>query len=134
MSDFRLKRPSIISGLAVTLIGAVALYQAIGLNFGNWASVGAGALPTIVSVLIIGGGLAIISFGFLKNELPLSLPHGLVRASLGMFGAIIVFALTIKSLGMVPAVALCAFISSLAAVTVNWRHTFDLVLLLPLIA
>jgi hypothetical protein len=80
MSDFRLKRPSIISGLAVTLIGAVALYQAIGLSFGNWARVGAGAFPIIVSVLIIGGGLAIISLGFLKNELPLSLPHGLVRA------------------------------------------------------
>lgn len=134
MSQYLTGRPSLIAGFALIAIGAVALHQATGLEFGTWARVGAGAFPLIVSVLILLGGVAIVTFAFLPGEIALVLPPGLLRASAGMFGAIIVFALTIERLGLVPAVALCALISSLAAPKINWRHVIALGLLLPLAA
>lgn len=131
MLNFFRQRPSTLAGLALTAIGGVALLKALELDFGDWTSVGAGAFPTIVSVLVLVGGLTIISFGFRKGEVALSVPTGLLRASAGMFGGIIVFALTIEPFGLIPSVALCALVSSFATMRMNWRHTIALVLLLP---
>ncbi|MCR8724657.1 tripartite tricarboxylate transporter TctB family protein [Frigidibacter sp. ROC022] len=132
MRNFVRQHPSVLAGLAVTTIGVVALNQALSLDFGDLTRVGAGAFPTIVSILVLLGGVTIISFGFRKGEIALTVPPGLLRAAAGTFGGIIVFAFTIERLGLIPAVALCAFVSSIAAARINWRHTIALVLLLPL--
>ncbi|MBN9081464.1 MAG: tripartite tricarboxylate transporter TctB [Rhizobiales bacterium 62-17] len=102
-----------IAGLLFVLIGAAFLIGSYGLSFGTWRKIGPGGFPAMVSVALIGMGLfvAIKSLRTNGGE-PLSFQFGNIAV---IVASIVVFGLTVRGAGLLPAVLACSLVSALAS-------------------
>jgi len=100
-------------GLFLVLTGVVFASMAITkLPIGTAAQMGPGYYPILLSIVLVGLGTA-IAFGFGGESEDQGEMIG-VRSFLLVAGAPIIFALTIRSLGFLPATFLAVFAASLA--------------------
>lgn len=129
---FEIFQGNLVIGGVLSLIGAGALWTGLGYGMGSMMRVGAGAFPVVVSGLMLTCGLAVMAESLWGRGRAAVIPLGALRAGLGLVAAIATFALSIQSLGLLAAVALCVFFVSLAGQSVNWRHTLALMVVLPL--
>lgn len=99
-------------GLFLIAIAAVGYAGAFTLPFGQLSGIGSGLLPKVVAVMVAVFGAALVFRGLAAAGDRLE--RWAVRGPLLVLSAVLVFALTIRSLGLVVAGPLCFIISALA--------------------
>ncbi len=103
----------ILSGLVFVAFGLLFAGGATTYAIGSAARMGPGFYPLVVGVLLVGlGTVIVVRSGREADAEPLSQPAW--RAAAFILGAIMVFALTARGLGLVPSIFITASLSSLA--------------------
>lgn len=120
----QLERPrDVVSGLLVLGTGAAFLCFGRGLAIGTASRMGPGYFPVVLSLLMMGLGLAIVVNALRApagGSVALVLPW---RALVLVFGAIVFFAVTLKGLGLLVSLAISAFLTAWASRCANWRSS-----------
>lgn len=101
-------------GAGIFLIGlaAIGFIGAFTLPFGHLSGIGSGLLPKSVAVLVgIFGALLVLQSLLIEGD---RLERWGIRGPIFVIGAVILFALTIRTLGLVVAGPLCVVVSALA--------------------
>lgn len=99
---------SLVSGLALIALAAFALWAVSDLSQGTMRAMGPAMLPRVVAVAIGVCGLIFVGLGFLQKGEPL--PAWELRGPLIVGLGMVVFALTIRSLGFAVAAPLAMLI------------------------
>ena len=100
----------IIGGLMLLMVGIGAmLYASQVLHLGTLRRMGPGAFPMMVGAFVALTGLFILVPAFFRKGPGI---HINLRSLLCMLGAVLAFALTIRNLGLIPAVFAATFIAS----------------------
>ena len=102
----------LLAGLLLIGLAAVALFGTINLNSGQLSSMGPGMMPKITSIGLAIFGSVLIVQSFIAVGPALQAWNW--RGILFVFGAVLVFAATIRGLGLGVAGPLSVIISSLA--------------------
>ncbi|TPK33925.1 tripartite tricarboxylate transporter TctB family protein [Mesorhizobium sp. B2-5-3] len=122
-----------ISGTLVLATGAAFLYFGRGLTVGSASRMGPGYFPIVLSLLMVVLGLAII-VNALRSKSgageALTIPW---RALVLVLGSIMVFALTLKGLGLFISLALCILATTMASSYTKWIPSITLALVLSLV-
>jgi len=108
----------IVGGLALTALGVFAAVYAQEYEFGELNRMGPGYFPVALGVIVAVLGLVIAVPAFFRRGQPIHVEwktFALVMASL------VVFALTLKLLGLMVATVLAVIISSLADNDTRWK-------------
>lgn len=100
------------AGVFLLVIAGVAFFGSLGLNFGHGNSVGPGMMPRAMAVLIASFGALFIVQSLLADGSPLD--RWSIRGPLFVLGAALVFAWTIRPLGVIVAGPLAVMIASMA--------------------
>mgnify|MGYP005840120693 CR=1 FL=1 len=109
----KLNRQDVAAGLIFVAIGAWFAYHSLGLELGTPLRMGPGFFPLILALILVGLGIAIT---LRSVSAPAEAFHFVpVRGLVLILPPPIVFALTVRGLGLVPTTALVAFIASLAS-------------------
>jgi hypothetical protein len=110
--------------------GGLALWLGRDYAFGSLTAMGPGFLPRLLSfaLMLIGGGLMLRSLVIAGPALEPSA----IRPQLFVLAAIVVFALTIETLGLAPAVVLVTATAALAVRDIRAAETVALALVLAL--
>lgn len=100
----------LFSGLLLVLLGSGYLYTAFQYGLGTATRMGGGFFPMLIGIgmIIAGLGVAAQSFG---RVAPIALPDW--RPLLAVLAGILVFGLTIRRFGLLPAVALTTAVLTL---------------------
>jgi hypothetical protein len=94
-----------IGGALVAAMAVVAWVNARGLEFGSLAEIGPGLFPLALAVLLLALSLLLFGLGALQGSVEdLSVPGTeALRAIVGVVAALVVFSLTIRGTGVIPA-------------------------------
>jgi Tripartite tricarboxylate transporter TctB family len=111
----------VAAGLFLVFVAAIGLWQASSLPMGTLRAVGPGLLPMSLSVMLGALGVAIAGMGYLKPGQ--ALERWSLRGLLFVLGSIILFALTIRTLGLIVAGPLTMLVAGAADPQTNWKHT-----------
>lgn len=103
----------VVCGALFVAIAALFAYGTVDLSMGNAIRMGPGYFPLMLAIILGGLGLIIVAKGLGRAQSPIGgIPwRGLLFISLGP----IVFGLTVRGLGVAPAIALVALIATLAS-------------------
>lgn len=108
----------LVGGAALSALGLfVALYAREHYDFGTLARMGPGFFPSILGWLLAVLGVLIAIPAWLRHG---SLPQVEWRTFAIVMGSILLFAVSLKTLGLVLATALSVFVSSLADREISW--------------
>ena len=99
-------------GLFLIGIAAVGYIGGFSLPFGQLSGIGSGLMPKVVAVLVAAFGVILILQSFVSAGEQLD--RWAVRGPILVLSAVLVFAFTIRSLGMVVAGPLCFVVAALA--------------------
>jgi putative tricarboxylic transport membrane protein len=117
----KLLRQDFIGGLAIIAVAAFAGWLARGLPGGSGGGMGPGTLPKGLAVLLgLLGAVLCVSTFFEKGA---AIERWSVRGPVLILGAIIVFGLAVRPLGLVVAGPLAIVVSALASDEVRWGET-----------
>jgi putative tricarboxylic transport membrane protein len=117
----RLLRQDFIGGLAIVAVAGFAWWLARGLPAGGNGGVGPATLPRALAVLLALLGAVLMADSFLKPG-P-ALERGSWRGPLFILGALVVFGLAVRPLGLALAGPLAIAVSALASSEVRWGET-----------
>lgn len=100
-------------GLFLIALAAVGFVGAFNLPFGAMSSIGSGLLPKSVAVLVAAFGLLMVLQSlFFEGD---RLEAWGIRGPVFVLGAVLVFAFTIRTLGLAFAGPLCVLVSGMAS-------------------
>jgi len=117
----RLLRQDFIGGLAVIAVAAFAFWLARNLPTGAAGGMGPGTLPKGLALLLGGLGVVLLLNSFFeKGE---GLARWSIRGPLFVLGALVVFGLAVRPLGLVVAGPLAIAAAAFASSEVRWRET-----------
>jgi putative tricarboxylic transport membrane protein len=118
------------AGVFLLAIAAIALWQSSELATGTLRQLGPGMVPHALAVMLGMCGVALIANAWLADGA--ALERWSLRGPLFVFGAAILFALTIRPLGLAVAGPLLIIVSGMASSETRWRETiiFGLVMTL----
>ncbi|MBA4264963.1 MAG: tripartite tricarboxylate transporter TctB family protein [Comamonadaceae bacterium] len=108
----------LVGGLAVMALGIFAAIYAQRYEFGDLNRMGPGYFPVALGVVLAVLGLLIAVPAFLRNGEKI---HVEWKTFLLVLGSIVVFALTLKVLGLILATVLAVIVSSLADRETRWK-------------
>ena len=114
-----LARRDFIGGLVVLAVAAIALWLARELPASG--GVGPGTLPKALAVLLGGLGVLLAIEGLVEKGEPLE--RWTLRGPLFILGALVVFGLAVRPLGLVVAGPLAIAVSAFASREVRWAET-----------
>jgi putative tricarboxylic transport membrane protein len=103
----------LISGVVLVAVGAVALFASRGLDVGRLRAVGPGALPRGLAVVVLAAGLAFVVAALVRRGEPLG--RWPLRGAIFVGLALVAFALTIRSVGLVVAGPAVVIVSGAAS-------------------
>jgi putative tricarboxylic transport membrane protein len=109
------------AGLFLIAIGLVGFWQSLGLDAGTLRQIGPGMLPRAIAVLVAVCGLALAITGWLGGSERLA--RWAWRGPLFILGAVVVFGLTVRPLGLAVAGPLSVGLSGLASRETHWAET-----------
>jgi putative tricarboxylic transport membrane protein len=111
---------NLVAGLALVAIAAVALQATARLDMGRLRAMGPGMLPRSVAVLVGLSGVLLVLASLLRDGPPLGSwrLRGPVLVSLAVLG----FAATIRSVGLVVAGPLVVLVGGAAAPEFRWKE------------
>jgi hypothetical protein len=108
------------AGLFLIALAAVGFFGSYALKFGTLSGIGPGLMPRVVSILVaVFGLLLVVNSMIWKGP---RLDNWPIRGPLCILGSIVVFALTIRPLGLLVAGPLAIIISSLADNDTRWKE------------
>jgi hypothetical protein len=118
-----------VGGVLVAAVAVVALMSASALGFGSLAEIGPGLFPVALAVLLLVLSLVLVGVGVLsRSGEDLPAPGADARRALvAILAALVVFSLTIKGSGFIPALGvtgatpLAILISGAASRETRWR-------------
>jgi putative tricarboxylic transport membrane protein len=109
------------AGLFLIAIGLIGFWQSLPLAAGSLSQLGPGMLPRAISVLVAVCGVALFLEGwFAGGE---RLERWAVRGPVFILGAVVVFALTVRPLGLAVAGPLAVALSGFASRETHWLET-----------
>lgn len=117
-----------VGGALVAVMALVAWMAARGLEFGSLAEIGPGLFPVALAVLLLALSLVLVGIGALKGSgEDLAVPGAeALRSLVAILVALVVFSLTIKGSGFIPALGvtgatpLAILIAGLASRETRW--------------
>jgi putative tricarboxylic transport membrane protein len=116
-----LLRQDFMAGLAIIAVAALAFWLARDLPAGNGGGMGPGTLPKGLAVLFALLGLALLLNSlFEKGE---RLARWSIRGPLLILGALVVFGLAVRPLGLAIAGPLAIAVAALSSDEVRWKET-----------
>jgi hypothetical protein len=124
-----LGRQDVGAGVFLIAIAGIALLAGADLAPGTLRAIGPGMLPKALAVLVGLLGAAILVGGLADADDP-PLQRWTLRAPLCVLGAVVVFALTIRTLGLAVAGPLCVIAGSFASADVKPVETLIFAVLL----
>jgi hypothetical protein len=101
------------AGIFLVLISLFFIWQAQGLPLGSLRAMGPGMLPVSLAVIMGVGGAILAAVSFLKGGPALTKPH--IRGLFFVLGGLILFGLTVRSLGLIVAGPLSMIFASYAS-------------------
>lgn len=108
-----LKSPiDLAGGLFLLAMGALGYLGTANLSFGSFSSIGPGLMPRTVSVMVAALGLTLAASAFVTPGSQLE--RWRLRAPLFVLGSVLVFAWTVRPLGLIVAGPLAMILSSFA--------------------
>jgi putative tricarboxylic transport membrane protein len=116
-----LRRQDFVGGLLVIAIAAFAFWQGSDLPIGTFGGMGPGMLPRGLAVVLGLLGVFLILDAVLEPG-P-ALERWSVRAQVLVLGAVVLFGLTVRPLGLVVAGPLAILVSAFASDEVRWGET-----------
>ena len=125
--DTQMQRPrDVVGGCLIVAIGALFLLLGRDLDFGSSFRMGPGYFPTILSVLmmILGGAMTLKGLRGARVEGAFS--HIPWIGFLGLIGSVVFFGLTLRGMGIAPAVALVVFVTASASRYGRWATSLML--------
>ncbi|TNF58319.1 MAG: tripartite tricarboxylate transporter TctB family protein [Burkholderiales bacterium] len=108
----------IVGGLALTALGAFAAFYGQRYEFGELNRMGPGYFPVALGVIVAILGLFIAVPAFFRRGEAI---HVEWRTAALVLGSIVVFALTLKVIGLILSTVLAVLISSLADRETRWK-------------
>ena len=115
----RLLRQDFLGGLAVIAVAALAYWLARNLPTGAAGGMGPGALPKGLAILLGGLGCLLL-MNSLNSE---SVSRASARGPLFVLGALVLFGLAVRPLGLAVAGPLAIAAAAFASSEVRWRET-----------
>ena len=110
----RRTRTNLLAGVIFIAFGGLFALGATGYAFGDPVRPGPGFYPLVVGALLVLLGVAIIVSSVVEDdEGPVTRPSW--RAVILIVGGVVVFALTVRGAGLIPATFLAACLASLAS-------------------
>ncbi len=120
-------RQDFLGGAVVIAVAALAYWLGADLPTGALGAIGPGMMPKALAVLLGGLG-ALLLFGSFWH-IGERLHSWSLRGPLFLFGAMIVFGLTVRPWGLVAAGPLAIVIAAFASDEIQWRETIVTALL-----
>lgn len=114
-------RQDFFGGLAIVAVAALAFWVARGLPAGAGGGMGPGALPKGLALLLGGLGVALLLNSFFDDGERAA--RWSLRGPLFVLGALVVFGLAVRPLGLAVAGPLAIAAGALASSEVRWRET-----------
>ena len=111
-------RQEVLAGLVIVGLGCFFLWFGLDYSFGTARRMGPGYFPVILSVGLIAMGLVMALRGAIKPGPPFQV--GRLRPPVAILGSIVLFALTISSVGFLPAAFLGVMVGALATREFRW--------------
>lgn len=108
----------IFGGLALAALGLFAFFYAQSYEFGELNRMGPGYFPVALGVILAALGLLIAIPAFFREGSPI---HVEWKTFVLVLVSLVVFALTLKVLGLLLATALSVLIASLADREIRWK-------------
>lgn len=102
----------VASGLMFIGVGAICLFLMDGFEFGTTARPGPGFFPIVLSALLILIGIAVSSWGLLRQRNLIA--QIALRPLILITSAVCIFAFCIEPLGLVPSIILATFTATFA--------------------
>ena len=116
-----LKRQDFVGGLAIIAAGAFAYWLAHGLPAGPGGAMGPGTLPRGLAVLLGALGAALVAVSIFDKSA--ALERWSIRGPVFILGALVVFGLAVRPLGLAAAGPLAIVVSAFASSEVRWGET-----------
>ncbi|WP_293856940.1 tripartite tricarboxylate transporter TctB family protein [uncultured Alsobacter sp.] len=108
------------AGLFLMAVAALALWLSSDLPLGTMRAMGPGMLPRAIAVLVGLSGLVLAASAFVSDGEALTRWH--LRGPILILGAVAVFALTIRTAGLIVAGPASMIIASFATDEVRWKE------------
>lgn len=108
-----LRRTNVVAGLALVALGAVALWLTADLAGSRGPLLGPGSLPRAAAGIILGLGVVIAVIGWLYEDDPAA--RWRLRGPLFLLGAVLIFALLVRTLGLAVATPAAILVGGLAS-------------------
>lgn len=105
-------RQDVLAGFFLIAVALFFLWQASPLPLGSVRAMGPGMLPVAVAVILGAGGLLLSVLSWIKGGAAMTRAH--LRGLFFVLGGIVVFGLTIRTLGLIVAGPLSMIIASFA--------------------
>lgn len=102
-----------LAGALFLAIGLFFLLNGLGLSFGTMRKIGPGAFPSMVAGLLLLTGLGLCAKGMIRRG-PAATVFGAPRPLLAVLSALILFGVTVRGAGLLPAILLCTLAAALA--------------------
>lgn len=113
-------------GLFLLALAAFGFFGTSNLKFGTLGGMGPGLLPKVISVLVAGFGLLLIVESMVVRGS--AMQRWSLRGPVFVLGAALMFALTVRPLGLVVAGPLAVLISSFADKGLNPGRLFEMLI------
>lgn len=127
----RFNKVEFAAGAAIFAIGVGVILEATRYRMGTLTSMGPGMFPVILGSIFALFGIAIIFEG---RRATTTFPEIPLRPIIAITLAVIAFALTITRFGLLPALLLLVFFTSLAESRIEWRPVAITLVILGLVA
>lgn len=114
------QRPSFMLGMLYVLSGGGFAWAASRYDMGTLDYMGPGYFPFALGLLLASLGLVIIARAVLTNGPVVRLPSWHLRSLAWMVGSVLMFALTLRPLGLALALVLLVVLASMASREFRW--------------
>lgn len=109
----KLRDKDVLSGAIFAGTGLAFTIQSFDLSMGTPAAMGPGYMPAVLSVLLIGFGLAVLARGLLRGGG--IIPAVSVRGLAAIIAALLIFAFSVRGAGLGPSVFVMVLVSCLGS-------------------
>ena len=111
-----------VGGVAIAAVSIIALFNTRELDSGSLSDIGPALIPRALSVMLLLLGLAIIVVGARAGSKGEPLEAWKLKPILAILGGIVLFGLTVRSIGIVFAAPLALMIAGFASPETKWRE------------